>query len=127
MRSALALGIPVVIVTNNSAEAVKSYLDRHILGESITGMSTRVRDGPDLMKPYAYLVLKGPEMAGQPAAGCLLIGDSPTDMQAAKKAGARCVGHAKRTVRTMEISEAGAEVVFQSTEPMADAVIYLTV
>lgn len=120
IRSSVALGRSVVIVTNNSAEAVKVYLDRHALAASITGISARVRGRPDLMKPDTHLVFKGAAVAGQPASACVLIGDSPTDMQAAKKAGARCIGYAKREARISELSDAGADSVVQGMEPIAD-------
>ncbi|GAA3961978.1 HAD family hydrolase [Actinomadura viridis] len=127
VRSAAALDLPVVIVTNNSAEAVRIYLARHALGTSITGISARVEGRPDLMKPDAYLVLKGAEMAGRAATTCLLVGDSPTDMQAAKKAGVACIGYAKRTTRITELSDAGADLVVQSMEPLATVVADLRV
>lgn len=120
IRSSAALGRPVVIVTNNSAEAVKVYLDRHALAGSIVGISARVQGRPDLMKPDTHLVLKGAAMAGQLASACVLIGDSPTDMQAAKKAGAHCIGYAKRKTRISELSDTGAESIVQSMEPVAD-------
>ncbi|WP_433474754.1 HAD family hydrolase [Spirillospora sp. CA-142024] len=120
IRSSGALGRPVVIVTNNSTEAVAVYLDRLALAASITGISSRIQGRPDLMKPDSHLVLKGAAIAGQSANACVLIGDSPTDMLAAKKAGARCVGYAKRKTRISELSDAGADFVVQSMELVAD-------
>lgn len=125
IQSSAALGRPVVIVTNNSEEAVKVYLDRHALAPSITGISARVQGRPDLMKPDTHLVLKGAAAAGQPASACVLIGDSPTDVQAAKKAGARCIGYAKREARVSELSDAGADSIVQSMEPVADVLAHL--
>ena len=125
IRSSTALGRPVVIVTNNSAEAVETYLDRHALAASITGISARIQGRPDLMKPDAHLVFKGAEMSAQSASACVLIGDSPTDMEAAKKAGAHCVGYAKRKTRISELSDAGADSIVQSMESVADIVTQL--
>ncbi|MFC5752992.1 HAD family hydrolase [Actinomadura rugatobispora] len=125
LRSATPLDLPVVIVTNNSAEAVETFLDRHLLGSSVTGIASRIKGRPDLMKPDAHLVLKGVEIAGHPAAACLLVGDSPTDMQAGIKAGVRCVGYAKRPARITELSEAGADFVVQSMESVAEVVTSL--
>ncbi|XVQ10919.1 HAD family hydrolase [Spirillospora sp. CA-255316] len=122
LRSATALDLPVVIVTNNSAEAVEAFLDRHLLGSSVTGIAARIPGRPELMKPDAHLVLKGVEIAGHLAAACLLVGDSPTDMQAGTKAGVRCVGYAKRPARIAELSEAGADFVVQSMESVAEVV-----
>lgn len=121
IRAAAELDLPVVIVTNNSAETVEAYFDRLNLSACIVGISGRVPGRPDLMKPDAHLVLKGAEMAGQPTSACLLIGDSLSDMQAAKKAGARCIGYAKRATKIPKLSEAGADLIVQSMVPVADA------
>lgn len=125
IRSSAEQGRPVVIVTNNSAEAVQVYLHRFSLTGSVTGISARIEGRPDLMKPDAHLVLRGAELAGKPASACVLIGDSSTDMQAAKKAGAHCIGYAKNETRASELSEAGADVVVRSMEPVADVVTRL--
>ncbi|WP_433147007.1 HAD family hydrolase [Actinomadura nitritigenes] len=124
VRSAAALAIPVVIVTNNSAKAVRAYLERRIIDSSIAGISARVPGRPDLMKPNVYLVARGVEMSRQSADTCLLIGDSPTDMQAAKEAGAHCVGYAKRAALIPELGAAGADCVVQRMGDLVNAMVY---
>ncbi|MER6810747.1 HAD family hydrolase [Spirillospora sp. NPDC000708] len=124
VRSAAALGLPVVIVTNNSASAVRAYLERRILDASIMGISARVPGRPDLMKPDAHLVTKGVEISRQSAHTCLLIGDSSTDMQAAKKAGAHSVGYAKNPSKIPELADAGADCVVQGIVDVVDAMAH---
>ena len=121
LQSAEALGKPVVVVTNNSAEAVDAFLKRHSLSAFIAGVASRVSGKPYLMKPDPHLVLQGAERAGHPPSACLLIGDSPTDIEAAKKAGTRSIGYAKRLPRVTELAEAGADVVVESMQAIADA------
>lgn len=125
VRSSTAHGRPVVIVTNNSAEAVEVYLDRLSLTACVTGISARITGRPDLMKPDAHLVLRGADIAGTSPSACVLIGDSSTDMQAAKKAGARCIGYAKSDARASELSAAGADVVVRSMDSVADVTAQL--
>ena len=125
IRSSAAQGRPVVIVTNNSTEAVETYLDRLSLTVYVSGISARIPGRPDLMKPDPHLVLKGAEIAGKPTSSCVLIGDSPTDIHAAQKAGTRSIGYAKTDTRVSELSEAGADVVLRSMSPVADVMTRL--
>jgi phosphoglycolate phosphatase len=124
VRSAAAQALPVVIVTNNSARAVRTYLERGILGNSIMGISARVPGRPDLMKPDAHLVAIGVEISRQAANTCLLIGDSSTDMQAAKKVGAHSVGYAKRASKVPELSDAGADYIVRELGDVVDAMAH---
>ncbi|XNL74963.1 HAD hydrolase-like protein [Actinomadura madurae] len=63
--------------------------------------------------------------AAQEASGppdpCLVIGDAPTDIEAAKKVGAPSVGYAKRKSRVRELGAAGADIVVESMALPAEA------
>ncbi|MFB7286455.1 HAD family hydrolase [Actinacidiphila glaucinigra] len=90
-------GIPVAITTNNSEKAVRACLARHRLNPlfdlHVYGRRNMAEGHPLLLKPdpacieraIGGLGLAHPER-------CLMIGDSPADVQAAKSADVRFLG-----------------------------------
>jgi phosphoglycolate phosphatase len=84
-------GIPMAVASNNSGEAIESYLELHGLTPFLGGHVHGRAPDPDLMKPDPHCLhraIEGHEFAGR----ALLLGDSPSDALAARRAGADFVG-----------------------------------
>jgi HAD superfamily hydrolase (TIGR01549 family) len=97
------------VISNNSVDAVVLYLQRHHLLADITQVVARSDADPSLMKPNLYLVNKALSLLGADASRSVFIGDSVSDMQAAKSAGVSAVGYANRPGKAERLSDAGAD------------------
>jgi phosphoglycolate phosphatase len=104
-------GTPVVIVSNNAAEPIRTYLERHGLAPYVRDVVGRPHLRPDLMKPDPHTVQRALSIAGTSARSAVLIGDSVSDIEVAKAAGVRSIGYAKTRQRGVELREAGADAV----------------
>jgi phosphoglycolate phosphatase len=114
---------PVVIVSNNAAEAVHAYLLRLHLHCLVRGVVGRHPRRPDLMKPHPSLVGAALDVLGQRARHCVMIGDSVTDVEAAASWGIATVGFAKTPQRGRELSLAGAAAVITSMEELSGSAL----
>lgn len=113
----------MAIVSNNSASAINHYLDRQGLASNVTSVVGRTPTKPWLMKPCPDPVLRAAQQIGVPARACILIGDSPTDIEAARAAGAWSIGYAKRPNQIGPLAAAGADLVVESMTQLADALV----
>ncbi|MFD3513595.1 HAD family hydrolase [Streptomyces sp. NPDC058657] len=107
-------GVPLAIVTNNSALAAARYVeahglapcfDRHIYGR--TADLERLKPDPDCLN-------RALRALGAAPAKSLMIGDTPSDLYAAQRAGVAFLGYAKDGLRLARLREAGAEAVVDS-------------
>jgi phosphoglycolate phosphatase len=113
-------GRPVAIVSNNSAAAVATYLSDH--GIDVELVAARTNADPALLKPSPHLITQTIRtLAAQPAA-CALVGDSLTDIAAARLAGVSSVGYANKPGKHRILSDAGADVVIDDMQALARAV-----
>ncbi|MGW8565014.1 HAD family hydrolase [Isoptericola sp. NPDC055881] len=111
--------VPVVIVTNNAAEAALTYLERWHLAGKVRGVIGRPESEPALMKPNTHLVEAALRIAQVEPAEAVLFGDSVSDVEVARAAGVRSLGYAKTPQRGRELEAAGADA-------LADTVTALT-
>ncbi|MGI5485558.1 HAD family hydrolase [Microtetraspora malaysiensis] len=111
IRRAVNSGRPVAIVSNNSVAGVTAFLDAHGLMPVISYVSARADANPNLMKPNPHLVRRAlVELAADPAR-TVLVGDSLTDIEAAKAAGVLAVGYANNPGKADRFAAAGADLV----------------
>lgn len=103
-------GRPVAIVSNNSAEAIQAYLKLHDLAALVAHVQGRDPRDPHLMKPNPHPLCEALAALGAEAAGAVLIGDSLTDIEAARAAGTRVIAYANRPRKTTELTDADALV-----------------
>lgn len=89
-------GRRLAIVSNNSAQAVRAFLDVHSLEDQITAVAARTDPRPTLLKPHPYLVSRGCDLTRSPARNCVLIGDSLTDLEAARACSVAFIGYANK-------------------------------
>ncbi|WP_067812665.1 HAD family hydrolase [Actinomadura kijaniata] len=121
MESAVESGRGVVIVSNNSGEAIDRYLKLHGLAYYVSAVVGRRFGAPATMKPEPGPVLDGARHAGVPASACVLVGDSVSDIEAAQRAGAMSIGYAKSTSRRVRL--AGADAVVEGMKTISDALV----
>ncbi|WP_152185545.1 HAD family hydrolase [Segeticoccus rhizosphaerae] len=107
---------PVVIVSNNSPEAVHVYLTRHDANRLVRGVVGRAPHHPELMKPHPSFVLAALDLIQVEPRDAVLIGDSVTDVEVGHASGVDIIGYAKTPPRGRELATAGAEA---TTEAMA--------
>ena len=114
VTSARESGRTVAVVSNNSERAVRAYLDQHGLDDRIDFVSARTSPDPALLKPDPHLLHQAlTELAASPGE-CVLVGDQPTDMQAARTTGIDSIGYANKPGKTDRLAHAGATTVVTS-------------
>lgn len=120
LENAQRRGVPIAIVSNNSARAISEYLRLNDLASMVAHVVGRAYGRPDLMKPHPYSVLSALDSLGIAGPDAMLIGDSTTDVTAALAAEVRAVGYANKDGKAYALSEAGADVVVTSMTELAD-------
>ncbi|KOX33666.1 MULTISPECIES: HAD-IA family hydrolase [unclassified Streptomyces] len=121
LRAARAAGRGVAVVSDNSAECVRAFLELHGLRECVTAIVGRPSEQPHLMKPNPFPLITAAEQMHIDVTSCTLIGDSLTDVQAAHAAGATVIGYAGRSRDAGLFDEARADVVIEHMQDVADA------
>lgn len=116
-------GLPVAVVSNNSAAAVTAYLSAHRLAEYVSPVVGRAYADPARMKPNPEPILQAARALGLPPRRCILVGDSTSDIQGARAAGVRAIGYANRPSKADALRSSGADVVITSMKVMASALI----
>jgi HAD superfamily hydrolase (TIGR01549 family) len=119
--SAHASGLKLAIVSNNSPKAIAHYLGMHGMLGYFTAVSGRERGDALAMKPCPTLLIRASSALQIPIGRCAMIGDSVTDITAAKRAGARSVGYAEDDASASVLAAAGADAVIKSMAVLSSA------
>lgn len=120
IRACRRSGRMVGVVSNNSAIAVSAYLDRHRLAQLVDGpVVGRAHAQPHLMKPDPHPIRLALDALGVPGEAVLFVGDSTTDVMAARMAGSNCIGYANHPDKWNRL--AGADVVLDDMHVLADS------
>jgi phosphoglycolate phosphatase-like HAD superfamily hydrolase len=122
IRACDEAGRPVVVVSNNSVQAIRTYLDLHHLGDLIHAVIGRVPARPELLKPHPEPVRRALRVLGDGRQSPVLVGDSATDMQVAQAAGLASIGYAKAPDRVPGLVRAGADAVTDDMTEIARVV-----
>jgi phosphoglycolate phosphatase len=101
-------------VSNNADRAVRAYLTQHGLDDRIELVAARASPDPALLKPSPHLIEQAITGLGAPRADCVLLGDTASDMQAARLAGIESIGYANRPGKHASLAAAGATAVISS-------------
>jgi HAD superfamily hydrolase (TIGR01509 family) len=110
IRAARAAGLPVALVSNNSARAVNAYVSTHGLADLVSPVIGRTYGRPDRMKPNAAPILEAVRTLGRTPADCVMVGDSLTDLQGARAAGVPFVGYANRPGKVQALRDSDAVI-----------------
>ena len=119
LRAAHESGRKVAVVSNNSGECVQKFLLLHGLADLVQEVVGRPEHHPELMKPSPHLLIKASRALNASPLRCLLIGDSVTDIQAARAAGTPAIGYANKPHKDQTLSEAGANAVITDMHSVA--------
>jgi haloacid dehalogenase superfamily, subfamily IA, variant 1 with third motif having Dx(3-4)D or Dx(3-4)E len=120
ITAASAVGRKVAIVSNNSEEAVWAYLRRHGLTPHVHLVASRYATmPPSLMKPDPHLVYRALEGLRIAADTAVLVGDSATDIQAARAAGVTSVGFAVAPDKAAILERENADAIVTSMSALA--------
>lgn len=112
------IGRPIAIVSNNSAIAIREYLDGRKL--DVAAIVGRPYADPTRMKPNPEMVTCAIKALGVSPRDCVFIGDATTDIEAAISAGVHSIAYAKSPERISALVDAGAEVVVDSMAVIAE-------
>ncbi|MEU7948484.1 HAD family phosphatase [Micromonospora taraxaci] len=116
-------GMPVAVVSNNSAGAVNVYLAAHRLAAYVSPVVGRAYADPTRMKPSPEPIRQAVHAVGGPPSRCVLVGDSLSDIDGARAAGVRVIGYANRPDKIETFRAAGADVVITSMGEIAGVLI----
>ncbi|WP_411069385.1 HAD family hydrolase [Streptomyces sp. cmx-4-25] len=111
MTAARAAGRRLAIVSNNSADCVHAYLTTKGLSGAVEAVVGRPTLRPDLMKPSPHPLLEAAAILGVMPGRSALVGDSVSDIVAARAAGAGSVGYANKPGKEQALMAAGASAV----------------
>lgn len=118
IRTWTAVGSRLAITTNNSPRVVRAYLEKRGLdGCFAPHVYGRTQD-LHLLKPDPHCLNRALSGTGAPPARALMIGDTPSDLLAAREAGVPFLGYARNEGKEKLLRAAGAEHVVRSLEPL---------
>nr|WP_065958819.1 HAD family hydrolase [Streptomyces sparsogenes] len=121
LHAARESGRRVAVVSNNSGECVRRYLFLHGLLEVVDEVIGRPHLRPDLMKPSPHPLLTAASSLDVAPDRTVLVGDSVTDIEAARAAQARSIGFANKPGKRASLTEAGADAVVLDMRSIASA------
>lgn len=104
-------GRPLAIVSNNSVAAIKTYLALHNLYAYVDLVSARPDADIALLKPNPHLVTAASRRLNVQEDRCTFIGDSLTDVEAAKAAGVRSIAYANKPGKTAAFVQAEPDLI----------------
>ncbi|GGW06355.1 hydrolase [Streptomyces globisporus] len=121
LEAAHASGRKVAVVSNNSAMCVRTFLLLHELQHLVDTVVGRTPYQPEAMKPAPNSLMRASEELAVPLQDCTLIGDSVTDVEAAKASGGRSIGFANKPGKSIALRDAGADAIVTSMVTLATA------
>lgn len=118
IRTWTAVGTRLAITTNNSPRVVREYLaSRGLVDCFAPHLYGRTQELHHL-KPDPHCLNRALSAMGAAPADALMIGDAPSDLQAAERAGVPFLGYARNDRKAKFLLEAGAEWVVGSMETL---------
>ncbi|MET8284630.1 HAD family hydrolase [Streptomyces sp. NPDC048448] len=118
IRTWSAVGARLAIASNNSARTVSGYLESRGLTDCFArNLYGRTQDLNQL-KPHPHCLNRALNAMGAAPSAALMIGDAPSDHEAARLAGVPFLGYARNAYKEKLLRDAGAEDVVGSLEPV---------
>ncbi len=113
LLTTLAGRLPLAVVSTRSAAASRAFLAQHDLSGLFTVVVTR--ESTPRLKPHPAPVRFAAQALGVPVEACVMVGDTPPDIRAARRAGAWAVGVLCGFGEERELRRAGAHLILSST------------
>ncbi|MFH9352604.1 HAD family hydrolase [Kitasatospora sp. NPDC017646] len=123
LHAAVLSGRLVSVVSNNAGAAIDAYLAAHGLSDYVASVFGRAPGDPSSMKPNPRLLLEAMEAAGAGPEHCIFIGDAARDVEAGEAAGIPTIGYANKPGKGIKLAAAGAVVIVDSMQLIADALV----
>jgi HAD superfamily hydrolase (TIGR01509 family) len=114
VHALISRGRGVAVVTNNSPSAARAFFQRGSLADAFGDHIYGRTADPSLMKPDPDCLVRAMKALNTIPSECLMIGDSPADVAAAREAGVAFVGLAPRRRKGLVLRKAGAAVLVSS-------------
>jgi HAD superfamily hydrolase (TIGR01662 family) len=111
LRNFADAGRAVVVVSNNSAAAVRAYLAQRGLVPYVAGVSARCEPDPALLKPNPYLLDRAIDSLATTPEACVMIGDSISDIEAARTAGSPVIAFANKPGKFSRFKECNPDAI----------------
>jgi HAD superfamily hydrolase (TIGR01662 family) len=125
VREALAAlhraGHSITIVSNNSEAAVRAVLTEHQLAPPIGDIIARTDPDPALLKPHPHLLLRAASRLHTVPSVCVLVGDSTTDVTAARAAGTAVIAYANKPEKRASLAAEQPDAIIDSITDLTDA------
>ncbi len=122
LNALTALGMRLVVVSNNAEGPVWEYLKREQLQSKFVDVCGRDPHEPGHMKPDPDSLLRALKcLDGLAPSRAVMVGDQLTDLEAAQKAGVRFLGYTHDAERMREMRQRGADWVVDSHDPVVTA------
>ncbi len=112
-------GTPIGIVTTKRRAAAELAL--RVVGVRDAFSAVVGLEDASHAKPHPAPVVEGARRLGVPAARCVVVGDTPLDVTAAKRAGAAAVGVLGGASERRALEAAGADVVLEDLHALPSA------
>jgi HAD superfamily hydrolase (TIGR01662 family) len=96
IRSLHLPGFTITVVSNNSTDAIRSFLVIHEHASHVRGISGRTRVDPSFLKPNPFLLEQAIQSLGTSPKSCVMVGDSVADIDAARAAGVSVIAYANK-------------------------------
>ncbi|MFE9773870.1 HAD family hydrolase [Streptomyces sp. NPDC005931] len=122
IRTWTAVGSRLAIATNNSPRVVRRYLStRQLVDCFVPHIYGRTQELNHL-KPDPHCINRSLSAMGAAPETALMIGDTPSDLHAARAAGVPFLGYARNEHKGRLLRNAGATAVVTSLEPVLEVV-----
>ncbi|MER7486430.1 HAD family hydrolase [Streptomyces sp. NPDC126497] len=116
IRTWSAVGVRLAVATDTSPRAVRAYLTGRGLAPCFGPHLYGRTRGPGRLKPDPHCVDRALNAMAAAAETSLMLGDSPSDLIAARSAGVPFLGYARTDRKAGLLREAGATTVVDSLE-----------
>lgn len=117
-------GFTLAIATNNSPESVQAYLTSHGIEKMFAGRIYGRGWDPRRMKPHPDTVQRALDAVapdGITRDECVLLGDTPGDLAAARGAGVRFIGYCRSAAKAERLTAAGTRYWVASLDRLSEA------
>ncbi|MCI2416312.1 HAD-IIIA family hydrolase [Saccharopolyspora sp. K220] len=111
LKALHARGKLVVVVSNNSEDAIAAYLNTRGLAKLVVGISARTSPDIQKLKPHPYLLQQAMDLVGASPKHSVMIGDSVTDIEAAHRANVSTIAYANKPGKRTKFERCGASVI----------------
>jgi beta-phosphoglucomutase-like phosphatase (HAD superfamily) len=104
------------------ARAVRTYLDLHELTGQVGAVAARTGHDPAILKPSPYLIRQAACELGAVPSACAVIGDSLSDIAAARSAMAPGIGYTATPAGTQQLLATGADAIITTMAELASRI-----